>query len=860
MASLGRFGRFVGRARSLEAIRTSFEQDHQRIVTIVGPPGMGKTRLALRYAEELTGVLKVLLCDLTESKNGSDLISHVARALRKPLLREGGEGAMEHAGNALAEAGPLLLILDNLETIAKDAAPIVEEWCGAIAPEALVLVTSRIKLGIVGERVIELPPLDLETDAIDLFLERAGGIGGGTSDLTGVRDLVRALDGIPLAIELAAARSKILGPAQLLARLQAQKKDVLATLRAAIDSSWELLSPAEKSVLKQCSIFHGEHFTFEAVEAIVSSTTRDGEPLLDVVTALHDKSLIRSDANARLSMYASIREFAAEKEAADPTANLAERHRSYFLELAGAAFARFAKRGDAQSRAALAAQKENLLAITAHQGGLDHALVVRYLEPIIAAEKTFEDLIAILDAGLASALGAGACGAGQARPPSNDAEQIAGHLLIARGNAYGLRAHFATALADLERAREIGRRAQDAALEAEALVMASVRYRHQGRFDDARTAGEEALRLLKDKDEPRVEGAGRAVLGLLFCELGLTEESRRENLRARSIFREAGDRWSEALALSNLGQLDQAAGQWETSAHAYDGALERFREHGDRRYESRYLGYRATLELERGDRSTARAMFGTALEMLQSLRIRHTEGLFRACKGALEALDGDVRLAMTELDRAADLLLAVEAPPPSIVAALEVHRGQLDVALAKTRDPSQREGLLESARGRLANARFASQSEDVRFAMRLLDRTLSDRPVDSKKIAPRAGLVVDREARWFMIGDAAASSSTAAAAAAAAAATSRVDLSRRHALRLLLRALVDRQRSAPDAALTSDDLLAIGWPGERVLATAGSTRVRVAISTLRRLGLAHLLITRDDGYLLDPKGIIRVEG
>lgn len=838
-------GRFVGREQAIEAIRKSFEHDRDRLVTVVGPPGMGKTRLALRYAETC-GLPKTMICDLSGAKTGSDLASSVARALSKPLLRDDGDDATrrEHTGDALAEAGPLLLILDNFETLAKEATPLVEEWC-AIAPEAFVLVTSRIKLGIGGERVLDLPPLELETDAVDLFLERAG---AGANRAT-VAELVRALDGIPLAIELAAARSRVLGPEKLLARLQAKRasSDVLATLRAAIDSSWDLLSARERSVFKQCSVFQGE-FTFDAIEEIVvpANDVNDARPLLDIVAALHDKSLIRSDvdanANARLSMYASIREYAAEKEATAPDPHLAERHRRYYLRLAGAAFARYAKRGDAHSRSELAAQKENLLAIKAE--GLEHALVVRYLEPILATERSFEDLIEMLGAGLRSA-------------EDVNAKELVGHLLIARGNAYGLRAHFAAALADLERAREIGRSTKSAVLEAEALIMASVRYRHQGRFEDARTAGEEALRLLEGENAranqtPRVEGAGRAVLGLLLFELGLTEESRRENLRARSIFHEAGDRWSEALALSNLGQLDQAAGQWEQSVHAYDRALERFREHGDRRYESRYLGYRATLELERGDRSSARAMFGVALEMLQSLRIRHTEGLFRASKGALEAMDGDVRAAMTELDRAADLLLAVEAPP-SFVAALEVHRGQLDVALAKTRgQESEREGLLASARGRLTGARFQGQSEDVRFAVRLLERTLAGLRLRGANLtvtttkAPALSLVVDREARGFsLVGDQRGDAA--------------VDLSRRHALRLLLRALVEKQRAEPNSALSADDLLAIGWPGEKVLATAGNTRVRVAIATLRRLGLAQILITRDDGYLLDPKAIIVVE-
>ena len=865
-------GRFVGRGGMLDAIDRQLGAG-VRLLTLVGPPGMGKTRLALRYAElrgsPFLASGGVWFCDLTEAHDASDLCAVVARALGLRLAAQVDLATrIDELAEVIARAGAPLLVLDNFGQRPRAAARTVEQWC-AMAPDARFLVTSRERLGVTGESVIELLPLALPppgerdvarlraSEAVALFEERARAAGGwndSDQSLAGeVAALVRELDGIPLAIELAAARSRVLAPAELRRRLEGRSGALLggarelssrhATLRAAIDWSWSMLGEPERAALVQCSIFAGD-FSLEAAERVIDLGEVAGSPpVLDVVAALRDKSLVHSVSGTgaggtRFSLYVSIREYAAERAAAAPTEGrnaLALRHRRYYLDRTRALAEAYARDGDTRSRALLAAEKDNLLlvqralrekATLTRDEASDLARVVLHLEPTIEAEISGEELVSMYTAAIEAARLAGE-------------DDVRGRLLVARGNAFGIRGETAACLADLEAARDLGVATGDRLLEAEGRLMAGVRYRQQGRFDAAWTAAQEAAALLEGAGHPRPEGANFAIMGLLLSELGRAEESRHYNLRARAIFHATGDGCSEGLAIANLAQLDQAAGDFELAGEGFERALERFRAVGDRRYEGRYLGHLAALAHERGALDEARAAYASALELLAHFRMRHHEALFRAGLGALEATEGHAREALGELEAAEDLLRTIEAP--SYVAAVAVHRGHLELLRAREAAaqgaPDRAERLVAAARARTRDVPLAASSEDVRIALRLLERALASGPSDRVAPAPRPSLEVGPDARWFAHG----------------ASAPRVDLARRGAVRLILAGLVESHRLAPGTTLGAAALLALGWPGERVLADAGGTRVRVAVSTLRRLGLAGILLTRDDGYLLDPR-------
>ena len=292
---------FVGRARALADLDRAFDLG-ARLVTLVGAPGIGKTRLARRWAElsggRFLGGGGVWFCALTEARDAAFVCDAVARALSMSVPPTSStEGAMAWIGEALAERGEVLLVLDDCDALARQVGRCAEAWC-LRAPEARLLSTSRERLHVGGEHLIELGPLDVADEALPLFDERARAARGGEAEPFDDRAtrlaLVRELDGIPLAIELAAARSRVLSPAQILSRLS-QKLELLAdpsrgrhaTLRSAIDASWEGLSNVERSALAQCAVFSGG-FTIDAAERVLDV---GGESVLEVIASLRDKSL-----------------------------------------------------------------------------------------------------------------------------------------------------------------------------------------------------------------------------------------------------------------------------------------------------------------------------------------------------------------------------------------------------------------------------------------------------------------------------------------------------------------------------------------------------------------------------------------
>ncbi len=302
---------FVGRTEELALLRRSFSGG-ARLVTVLGPPGIGKSRLALRLAEELQaeGAFPggVYLCDLVEATSAEDVCAALSRALDAVVgSMRGGDRVLE-LGVALGRLGDALLVLDNLERLAGFGPETLGRWLRDAA-RVRFLVTSRVRLRLAGEVVHELGPLSLPPDAgagdlarspaVQLFVERARTVRPSFAltpeNAASIGDLVRQLDGIPLALELGASRMGVLSPARLLALLP-RRLDVLSarirdpaarqgTLREAIDASWGLLEPWEQAALTQLSVFRGG-FGLDAAEAVVR-IGRPGEraapPLLDVL-------------------------------------------------------------------------------------------------------------------------------------------------------------------------------------------------------------------------------------------------------------------------------------------------------------------------------------------------------------------------------------------------------------------------------------------------------------------------------------------------------------------------------------------------------------------------------------------------
>jgi predicted ATPase/class 3 adenylate cyclase len=306
---------FVGRARELRELDEFLRREDVRLLTLTGPGGTGKTRLALEAAtarvdDHPAGVFWVALASLRDPALVTETIAQTLGAK---------DGLAEHVGDR-----DLLLVLDNLEQVIEAAPELAAllERC----PKLKLLVTSRELLQVRGETEYAVPPL-AETEAIALFCERAQ-----TQPRAEVEELCARLDSLPLAVELAAARARILSPTQILDRL-AQRLDLLKagrdadarqqTLRATIEWSYELLSPEEGRLFARLSVFAGG-CTLEAAEAVCDAD-------LDALQALVDKSLVRHS-NERFWMLETIRAYASERLAADDEVRVA--HAEWYARVA----------------------------------------------------------------------------------------------------------------------------------------------------------------------------------------------------------------------------------------------------------------------------------------------------------------------------------------------------------------------------------------------------------------------------------------------------------------------------------------------------------------------------------------------
>ena len=314
----------VGRERELGEL-TALVREDGRLVTLTGPGGTGKTRRALQAAAELVddlkeGVVWVPLAAVTEAE------------LVAPTV-----GATIGASDGLAEhidEKRMLLLLDNLEQVLPEAASGVAELVSR-CPNLRLLATSRALLRVAAECEYEVPPLP-DPDAVTLFRERAAN----TEPEQAVIEICRRLEGLPLAIELAAARTRMLPPDKLLARLERRlpllaggARDAPArqqTLRATIEWSYELLSGEERQLFRRLAVFVGG-FDVEAAEAIAAAE-------LETLESLVEKSLVRRWASGRLGMLETIREYAVERlEDSGEAEAVRRRHAGHYLAVAESA-------------------------------------------------------------------------------------------------------------------------------------------------------------------------------------------------------------------------------------------------------------------------------------------------------------------------------------------------------------------------------------------------------------------------------------------------------------------------------------------------------------------------------------------
>ena len=617
----------VGRERELQELLRLVPDS--RLVTLTGPGGSGKTRLALQTAAELVerfegGVFWVPLAAVSDSELVEPTIAQTV-------------GAQNGLATHVADK-QMLLLLDNFEQVV-DAAPNLSDLLER-CPNLHLLSTSRALLRIAGERDYPVEPLP-DADAVELFRERAAV----AEPIDAVREICRRLDGLPLAIELAAARTRLLPPEQLLQRLEhalplltAGRRDAperQRTLRATIEWSYDLLSKEERRLFSRLAVFAGS-FTVEAAEEVCDAD-------LDTLESLVEHSLMRRWASGRLGMLETIREYAAERlEQSDEAEEIRRRHAEFFLALAQSAGPHLEGAEQAEWLQRIEAERDNVRATLEWALGADAGLALQ-----IAADlgrfwwvRGPAEGLAWLERGLEQADVAPAVRAGALDAAGGTAWFVGDHERALRLFEEGL-ATF----------RELGDRAGAARM----LTRLGPPLTVVGRYEEADRVVREAAAIHRELGNSIELAMSLHILGAIAAERGDWQSAAPLMEESAALARETGDTWQLAYGLSNLAEVAIRSGNLEVADRHGREALTFANEIGDDVLTIFALALRSITVARRGDLERAGALWGAAEQLDEELG----ESMWRRERVAHEQLLGE-RGAAFERGVEAGLKLSLE--------------------------------------------------------------------------------------------------------------------------------------------------------------------------------------------------------
>jgi serine/threonine protein kinase/tetratricopeptide (TPR) repeat protein len=625
---------FVGRDAELDDLERARNVGH-RVMTLVGPGGMGKTRLAVHFAWRTADTWPggVWFCDLTEARSADGVASAVGVSLGVQLGRG---DAIRQLGHAIAGRGSCLLVLDNFEQVVAHVPETIGRW-RSLAPDAVFLVTSRERLGLEGERTHAVESLAVE-EALELFAHRARGLRPGLAlegaDAEAAREVVRLLDGIPLAIELAAARVRVMSTPQILEGTRKRFRLLAGgggarheTLEGTIDDSWELLAPWEQAAWAQCAVFEGG-FTLEAASGVLDlDAWPDAPPIVDVVGSLVDKSLLRSWVpppepgetvpDVRFGMYVTLQEYARARlrtsAAVERTAET--RHGAFHARLGS---------------------DEAIAAVDAHGGAPRRRRLYRELDNLIAACRR---AIARGDGGTVASTYHAACRVLKARGPLGTSLALGQEALesgiqgadraivaVDLGETDWYAGRFEDARVHAESARVIAHGLADARLEARAAATVGRAAFVLGRADEAEACFEAALTLARSEGHRHLLATVLNALGMLHHELGRVEDARIDYEEALAITRAVGDRTLEAVTLLSLGILHHKRGHFDEAGAFFEAALAIHQDLGNRRSEGIARANLGSLKTDQGRIAEAREQAEAALAIAREMGSRVNEG------------------------------------------------------------------------------------------------------------------------------------------------------------------------------------------------------------------------------------------
>lgn len=703
---------YVGKDADIAAVR-ELEAEH-RLTTLIGPGGSGKTRLATESARTLLGDLPdgVWLVELAslgadgDKADGNNIAQATLAALklRDALLGEAPDAEPMDRVVAAIRDRAMLLVLDNCEHVIESAAIFAHRVLGECR-RLRIIATSREPLGLTGEALWPVAPLILPTEdadprdilsapAIQLLLDRAVAVRKDlTTDahtLSTLARVCRALDGMPLAIELAAARLRTMSLDQLAHRLDDRFRLLTGgsraalprhrTLRAVVDWSWELLTDDERVVLRRLSVFAGGA-SLEAAERVCAgggpegqgkATVDEGE-VLDLLTALTEKSLVvtEGDRAPRYRMLGTIKEYAEQRLTEAGEADSTRRaHLAYFTEFADTAEPHLRRAEQLEWLAVLEAEHDNIAA--AMRGALADGAAEPAMR-LAAAAAWYWWLGGHKAEGNELILAATAL-------PGEVAEEI-------RGTVYAFVVQFVTSgpQADQFNAQEWIHKAYDISQRvpgAHPALRFAAPLEAMLRTQDAYLPAWEALLL---DDDPWVRAVTRLQLGKSRLQLGHDDREAQEYLEASLVeFRALGERWGISFALTELADLIAMRGEYARACEYYEQALVVVTEVGAIEDVVRMRSRQAQLYWLLGDSESSAAAMAEAERALERAAWPNVVTVLALTKAELARWSGDTESAHRHIDLAMTML-ADDAERPLVRAATHTLLGYLAEDLDEAR-------------------------------------------------------------------------------------------------------------------------------------------------------------------------------